>query len=86
LTEINEAIERSQLKETYTPYVLIKKEGYYQRLEQIAELPSDEYLKSFRLLVVLLGIADKRRRATDCENGCSHEWHNIKFNVGLRGK
>lgn len=82
--EIDEAIERSQLKKTYTPCVLIKKEGYYQRLKQIVELPSDEYLKSFQLLVVLLGIADKRRRATDCINGCSHEWHNIKIYTKLK--
>jgi Family of unknown function (DUF5958) len=36
--EIDEAIERSQLKKTYTPCVLIKKEGYYQRLKQIVKM------------------------------------------------
>jgi hypothetical protein len=69
--EIDEEIEMSQLK----------KEGYYQRLKQIVDIPPCEDLKSFQLLAVFLGIADKRRRSTECINGRIHEWNNIKINA-----
>jgi len=34
-------------------------------------------VKAFRLLVALLGVADKRRRERFCADGCTHAWHRL---------
>jgi hypothetical protein len=73
------AIERSGLKPTFTPCVLLQKAIVPERaVWRIAALPTDEQLKAFRLLMTLLTIADARRRATQCKDGCSHEWHALE--------
>src|SRR5262245_47265789 len=35
----------------------------------LAALPATEHVKSFRLLIALLSIADARRRQTECKGG-----------------
>ena len=72
------AIARAQLKPTATPCVLLKKAITPEKaLHKIIRLPESEQLKSFRLMMALLSISDARRRAVDCKDGCSHEWHNL---------
>src|SRR5690606_34604235 len=71
--EINAAIERSGLKSGYTPCVLLRKEPFKVAVNKITALPTSEHIKSFLLLISLLGIADARRRKTECLNGCTHE-------------
>ncbi|WP_327739315.1 DUF5958 family protein [Streptomyces nojiriensis] len=44
---------------------------------KIINLPQDERVKSFRLLVALLGVADKRRRERFCADWCGHAWHRL---------
>lgn len=77
------AIRASSLLSTYTPCVLLMKAAELdpkgggelrQRLAQILNLPATERRKSFKLLVSLLGIADKRRRAK-CGLPERHWWH-----------
>lgn len=75
--EVCAGIELSVLKPTYTPCVLIMKKPFKEALGKILMLPESEWEKSFILLISILGIADKRRRETDCCNGCTHEWHNL---------
>ncbi|WP_406483046.1 DUF5958 family protein [Streptomyces sp. NBC_01615] len=41
----------------------------------MADLPSYDRARAFRLLVALFAIADTRRRERHCVGGCSHEWH-----------
>ena len=70
------AVMESGLRPTYTPCVqLLQKCNIQCQLQKICSLPNEENLKSFRLLITLLTIADKRRRDEDCKLGCSHWWH-----------
>ena len=77
--EVLVAITRAHLKPTFTPCVLLKLAKIPEKgLRKIATLPESEQIKSFRLMLALFSIADARRRATDCKDGCSHEWHNLR--------
>ncbi|MET9585098.1 DUF5958 family protein [Streptomyces sp. NPDC006539] len=39
--------------------------------------PHDERLKSFRLLIAVLAVADGHRRERFCSGGCGHAWHRL---------
>lgn len=73
--DVNEAIEYSRLKKTFTPCILLLKGNLKVQLSKILGLPPAEHTKSLLLLISLLSIADKRRRDTSCSGGCSHWWH-----------
>ncbi|WP_370964828.1 DUF5958 family protein [Amycolatopsis sp. cg9] len=75
--DVPEAIRRSGLRPTYTPAVLAARGQLHVQLPKITALPSDERRKAFRLLIALLGVADERRRAVFCRQGCSHWWHRL---------
>jgi hypothetical protein len=68
--DADEAIARSGLRPTYTPAVMLTR----WRLD-MADLPSYDRARAFRLLVALFATADTRRRERYCVGGCSHEWH-----------
>ncbi|MER8047659.1 DUF5958 family protein [Streptomyces sp. NPDC094032] len=70
--DVPESIARSGIRPTHTPAVMLMKGRF-----GMAQLPAYELTKSFRLLVALFGIADSRRRALYCVDGCGHEWHNM---------
>lgn len=70
--DVPESIARSDIRPTHTPAVMLTKWRF-----GMAELPACELTKSFRLLVALFSIADTRRRALHCADGCGHEWHNL---------
>jgi hypothetical protein len=77
-TEVPTAIEQAGLKPTFTACVLIMSAARPDKaLDQIIGLPLSEQIKSFRLLLALFSIADKRRRETHCGGDCKHEWHNL---------
>lgn len=63
------------VKSTYTPYVLLTKGELRAQTAKVVNLPENEREKSFRLLLGLLSVADKRRRGAKCIDGCSHWWH-----------
>ncbi|MBN9418495.1 MAG: hypothetical protein J0I12_23800 [Candidatus Eremiobacteraeota bacterium] len=65
------AIQRSGLKPTFTPCVLLSR----NRAPRIPNLPLNEQLKSFQLLVAWFSLADERRRGERCKGDCSHWWH-----------
>ncbi|HTU93125.1 MAG TPA: DUF5958 family protein [Gemmataceae bacterium] len=69
------AIQQSGLKPTHTPCVLLSRENLSVQLAKIVNLPPNEFLKAFKLLMALFRIADSRRRETQCANGCLHWWH-----------
>lgn len=76
ITEARRAVGASGLKPTCTPCVLLlKNERIGLGTTAIVNLPPNEYLKAFRLLLVLLSVADARRRRDDCGDGCRHWWH-----------
>ncbi|TQF42634.1 hypothetical protein UNPF46_04640 [Bradyrhizobium sp. UNPF46] len=69
------AISKAQLKTTLTPCVIVKRPNLKVQLAKLATLPEPELTQSFRLLIKLLAVADKRRREEkplDLEN---HWWH-----------
>ncbi|MFJ7491187.1 DUF5958 family protein [Streptomyces sp. NPDC097727] len=77
-----ESIRRSGLRATHTPAVLIARGRISQQLGKIANLtPHDERLKSFRLLIAVLAVADERRRERFCSDGCGHAWHRLSVDA-----
>ncbi|WP_030784774.1 DUF5958 family protein [Streptomyces sp. NRRL S-920] len=73
-----ESIRRAGLRATHTPAVLITRGPIDQQLGKIANLtPHHERLKSFRLLIAVLAVADERRRERFCSDGCGHAWHRL---------
>lgn len=76
--DVPQAIERAGLKQSFTPCVLLEQAIRPElALSRIIALPVAEYEKAFRLLIALFSIADTRRRATHCKEGCTHTWHNL---------
>lgn len=64
-------IEKSGLRPTFTPCVLLAK----GRADKLSKLNPDENGKSFKLLITWLNLADSRRREQRCRGSCSHWWH-----------
>ncbi|MFJ4624966.1 DUF5958 family protein [Streptomyces sp. NPDC088847] len=81
-----ESVRRAGLRATHTPAVLITRGPMDRQLGKIAGLtPHDERLKSFRLLIAVLAVADGRRRERFCSNGCGHEWHRLSVDAPRGG-
>ena len=70
--DVSLAIKTSQLKETYTPCVLLRKGISYAILFQIANLPNNEWEKSAKLLLSLFKIAYRRRFLQETQT--THKW------------
>jgi hypothetical protein len=70
--DVPESIARSGIRPAHTPAVMLAKWRF-----GMEALPAYELAKSFRLLVALFSIADTRRRALHCADGCGHAWHNL---------
>ncbi|MFC8367549.1 MULTISPECIES: DUF5958 family protein [unclassified Streptomyces] len=70
--DVPESIERSGIRPTHTPAVMLTKWRF-----GMEALPACELTTSFRLLVTLFSIADTRRRTLYCAGGCGHAWHNL---------
>lgn len=75
--DIEKGIEKSGLKETYSPCVLIRKKPLNEARQKVLNMPSLDKRRGFVLFLSIFGVADKRRRETQCKGGCTHEWHNI---------
>lgn len=70
-------LEKSGVKATMTPAVLIVREPILEQIGKIERLPQQENLKAFRVLMSTFAVADTRRRETECRGACSHAWHNL---------
>ncbi|MBN68960.1 MAG: hypothetical protein CME32_06775 [Gimesia sp.] len=68
------AIEDAGLKSTFTPCVMLQRGKLREASAKALQLPSNEYLKLFRLMIALFKIADQRRREF-CGAQCRHWWH-----------
>jgi hypothetical protein len=77
-----ESIRRAGIRPTHTPAVLVTRGRLTEQLAKIINLPQDERVKAFRLLVALLGVADERRRLRFCADGCGHAWHHLRTEAG----
>ena len=69
------AISEARLKQTLTPCVLITKPNPKVQLAKLAMLPEPELTRTFRLLVKLLAVADRRRRKEEPLDPINHWWH-----------
>ena len=76
-SEVEPAISQAKLKPTFTPCVMVSKAESPETGFTFGNLPPHEWTKTFRLLIALFSIADRRRRETTCRNGCSHAWHHL---------
>ncbi|MFE2888911.1 DUF5958 family protein [Streptomyces sp. NPDC059272] len=81
-----ESVRRAGLRATHTPAVLLARGPIDRQLGRIAGLtPHDERLKSFRLLIAVLAVADGRRRERFCSDGCGHAWHHLSVDAPRGG-
>jgi hypothetical protein len=69
------AIVVSGLRKTLTPCILLSKPNLNAQLARMIDLPEPELPNVFKLLIHLLGIADKRRRETKPIDTVNHWWH-----------
>ncbi|MGW2444973.1 DUF5958 family protein [Streptomyces sp. NPDC001675] len=70
--DVPESIARSGIRPTHTSAAMLTKWRF-----GMEGLPAHELTKSFCLLVALFSIADTRRRALHCADGCGQAWHNL---------
>ncbi|MEI5527952.1 DUF5958 family protein [Streptomyces brasiliscabiei] len=76
-----ESIRRAGIRPTHTPAALVTRGRLTEQLTKIINLPQDERVKAFRLLVALLGVADDRRLRF-CSDECGHAWHHLRTGAG----
>jgi len=69
------AVQRSGLKPTFTPCVLLRNGVLKKQVSKVINLPKAEQEKCFLLLLALFSVADERRRMEVCKGSCSHWWH-----------
>jgi uncharacterized protein DUF5958 len=75
--DIEEGIALSGLKETYSPCVLIRKKPFNEARAKVLRMPKLDQHRAFNLFLSVFTVADTRRRNTECEGRCNHEWHNL---------
>jgi hypothetical protein len=77
--EVDVAINKSGIKATMTPCVVLSKWRLHPEVGayEITSLPELEHLKGFKVMLSLFSVADERRRNAQCRDGCTHDWHNL---------
>jgi hypothetical protein len=74
---ITQALETAPVKPTVTPIVLFQAHPFPLAMHKVKALPVTEWRNVFIVLLRLFAVADTHRRETQCQDGCSHEWHNL---------
>ncbi|TAK64946.1 DUF5958 family protein [Methylobacter sp.] len=77
--DIEAGLKESGLKETYSPCVLVKNKPFNEVRQKILNMCEPDKRRGFVLLLSVFRVADKRRRESQCKDGCTHEWHNIRL-------
>ena len=75
--DVTYALQTAPIKPTMTPVVLFRVHPFGIAMRKVTALPVAEWRKAFIVLLRLLQVADTRRRETECQQGCGHEWHNF---------
>jgi hypothetical protein len=60
--DIENGIVKSDLKETYSPCVLMRKKPFNEVRQKILNMSGLDQVRSFSLLITVFGVADERRR------------------------
>jgi hypothetical protein len=79
--EINEGINNSGQKDTYTAATLLRRFNFKEARLKIMELPDNELTKTFKYIVTIFKVSDTRRRTVECKGLCGHFWHNLTQNT-----
>lgn len=74
---VQQAVAEAPVKPTATPLVLLRVHPLPQALTRIQQLRPPEYPNAFRALLSLFSVADAHRQRTECQHGCTHDWHNL---------
>ncbi len=72
--DVESVVESFDLERTFTPCVLLSSGLPKIQVGKALMLPEVEAVKTFRLLLGLLSVADQRRRVR-CGKDCRHWWH-----------
>ncbi len=75
--DVLSAVQEAKLRPTCTPAVLLSKAPLDAQIAKAIQLPTNERHNTFLLLLMLLRVADSRRKADRCGGKCSHWWHNL---------
>lgn len=75
--DIEKGIEKSGLKSTYSPCILIQTKPFNEVRRKVLRMSGIDQDRSFRLFVTVFSVADERRRKEQCAGGCAHDWHNL---------
>ncbi len=76
---IQQAAANGPIKPGMTPVVIMRKHSLAVAVAKLKRLPNSELAKSFVFALFIFGEADRHRRATICQAGCSHEWHQVDY-------
>ena len=76
--DIELGIENSDLKDTYSPCVLIRKKHFNLVRQKVLNFTDLDQERAFELFVHVFSVADTRRRTEICKGKCTHEWHNLE--------
>ena len=76
--DIEKGIVLSGLKTTYSPCVLIRVKPFNEVRRKVLRMSGIDQIRSFKLFVNVFSVAGARRRKEQCENGCTHDWHNLQ--------
>ena len=76
--DIQKGIDKSGLKETFSPCVLVLKKPFNHARKKALDMRGLDQERAFELFLNIFSVADQRRRETQCISGCSHDWHNLQ--------
>jgi hypothetical protein len=76
--DVKSGIAESGLKDTYSPCVLVLRKPFNLARQKVLSMVGLDQERAFRLFLHIFSVADRRRRETQCKEGCSHEWHNLQ--------
>lgn len=77
IDDIENGVEKSGLKRSYTPCVLLLGQPFNVAREKVMTLGGLDQRRAFIPFLSVFAVADLRRRTTQCQDGCTHEWHNL---------
>jgi hypothetical protein len=75
--EINEGINKSEQKDSYTAAIILRRFSFKEARHKILELPDNELTKTFKFIIAIFKVSDTRRRTMECKGQCGHFWHNL---------
>jgi len=76
--DIEIGIKNSELKDTYSPCVLIRKKPFNLVRQKVLNFTDLDQERAFELFIHVFSVADTRRRIEICKGVCTHDWHHLE--------